>query len=796
MVVDLYISVDDTIDTTFEILDSFELRVKADSGIYEAKTCLVSLLNSLGNASGVRKVSRKIDLFQDEKISVTSSIQNINDISKIFTDYTQSFTVPASQVNNSIFRHWYENSIDNAFDQRLRYDGRIEIDTNVFRSGKWQIESASIKNNMIENYKITFFGVLTSLLDKFGEDKLKDLNTINAYTTNYTPTLVIDNVRDPADLNIHYPLISSKRFWQYNTSPNTDDINSNAGAIHYDELFPAIKVARIFDAIESKYGVSFNGNFLTQDRFDKCYLWLKNKETFVANSEQLKLNFISSTLPATSFTGITANFTTDTFTIDYPNINYNGLQIADVRFETYISLSCNIANVVLKCFVYKNGSLLSSFEFLSTTSFGPLQLIIYQDQQSTISSSGDYQVFISSRTPVTFTSKTTFFGVYNDIDQSGDPIISSATIGELLGTTAQTTNTILDLTQYMPDIKVSDFFSGILKEFNLVSFSYTNNDYTLEQLESWYYAGGIKNLTEYVTTDMEANRIKPYKKISYKYQKSEGILNRLFSDAFNREYGDLAYEFSNDGADYTIQSPFENMLFTKFTGTPLQVSYALKTDLKEYIPKPVLLYKYGNLATHFHMNNGTTHVILNKYNVFGQEVIYQNNIHSLNFGVEISSLLLTQINNTLFSDYYLSYLNNLYSLKSRMINVSMRLPYITLINLKLNDRIVIRDKRYIINTFTTDLDTFESKFELIQDFRTIYPNNNFVGRVEAKAGVTTFNFIKAEGLTWTWDYRSYMSPVFYEDYFTITAEGNTTGKERTILFNSNYGDKILITQDA
>ena len=257
----------------------------------------------------VDNYSHRIELFQDEKISVTSSIQNINDISKIFTDYTQSFTVPASQVNNNIFKHWYENSIDNAFDQRLRYDGRIEIDTVVFRSGKWQIESASVKNNMIENYKITFFGVLTSLLDKFGEDKLKDLNALNDYTINYTASDVIANVSDSADLNIHFPMISSARYWQYGTHPNPDDIDSNTGAVHYDELFPALKIARIFDAIETKYGISFNGNFLTQTRFDKCYLWLKNKEKFVTNSAQLKLNFISNTPLAA---GISVNLTTDT----------------------------------------------------------------------------------------------------------------------------------------------------------------------------------------------------------------------------------------------------------------------------------------------------------------------------------------------------------------------------------------------------------------------------------------------------------------------------------------------------
>ena len=38
----------------------------------------------------------KIELFEDEQINVTSSVQNINDISKVFTDFSQSFTVPAA----------------------------------------------------------------------------------------------------------------------------------------------------------------------------------------------------------------------------------------------------------------------------------------------------------------------------------------------------------------------------------------------------------------------------------------------------------------------------------------------------------------------------------------------------------------------------------------------------------------------------------------------------------------------------------------------------------------------------
>ena len=78
----------------------------------------------------------RVDLFDDEKISVTSSIQNINDISKTYTDFSQTFTVPASKQNNKIFKHWYDNSNDSPFSTLVKADAYIEIDTIPFRKGK------------------------------------------------------------------------------------------------------------------------------------------------------------------------------------------------------------------------------------------------------------------------------------------------------------------------------------------------------------------------------------------------------------------------------------------------------------------------------------------------------------------------------------------------------------------------------------------------------------------------------------------------------------------------------------
>ena len=57
-----------------------------------------------------------VDLFQDESIQVTSTIQDIRDIGKVFTDYSQTFNVPASDTNNKIFRHFYNYYITNIED--------------------------------------------------------------------------------------------------------------------------------------------------------------------------------------------------------------------------------------------------------------------------------------------------------------------------------------------------------------------------------------------------------------------------------------------------------------------------------------------------------------------------------------------------------------------------------------------------------------------------------------------------------------------------------------------------------
>ena len=94
---------------------------------------------------------QRLDLFKDEIISVTSKQQDIQDISKVFTDYSQSFSVPSSIKNDAIFKHFYNSDIgdlqdiNTIFDHNIRRDAYIEIDLTTFRRGKISLEKSEVQ---------------------------------------------------------------------------------------------------------------------------------------------------------------------------------------------------------------------------------------------------------------------------------------------------------------------------------------------------------------------------------------------------------------------------------------------------------------------------------------------------------------------------------------------------------------------------------------------------------------------------------------------------------------------------
>jgi len=654
----------------------------------------------------------RVDLFDDEKISVVSSIQNINDISKTYTDFSQTFTVPASNQNNKIFRHWYDNSNDNPFPTLVKSLAYIEIDTILFRKGKIQLESANIVDGQPQDYSITFIGLLGNLKDKFAGLFLKDL-TSTAYDFNYSATIVKDRVTQnvPAQ-DVMFPLISSLNYWEYDTVHASYDISKNSHPIRYNDLFPAIRVGRVLNMIESQFGINFNTLFEVDDKFENAYLWMKNSEAFKVNLAQLFMNNFVKISGADDISTLIGSSIIRINDFDYAYSDYN-------RYNFLVYAKSNVAGKPFSIFVYKNDILTLTIESVTQTTF--IGFPIFSTAGKTIGANqiGDYKIYVKADEVLQFEVRTdAIFGAFDSSDnllyQSESRYESSAFL---------TTTSLLGIRQYFPEMKIEDFFSGILKMFNLTCFTQDGINYTIEPLDDYYNAGVDVDLTKYVIQDKKnLNRVKSYKKINFDYEKSESITNVSFNSNAGIEYGSLSYSTGNDGEEYSIKLPFENLGFQNLTGM-LQVGYALKTDLKPYIPKPVILYAYKQSGTttvptfHFSTSTMGSGLDYTQYHAFGQETLVSGQTYSLNFNEQQSTLTNEVVFNGLYQMYYSNYFANIFNFKARLIKVSTILPTSILTTLKLNDSIIIRDTKYIINTMTTDLTTGEVQFELLTDQR-------------------------------------------------------------------------------
>jgi hypothetical protein len=663
----------------------------------------------------------RLELFNDEKITVSSTIQNISDISKIFTDFSQGFTIPCSPTNNAIFQHFYENDVDTLgiIDYQNRYNAYIEVDTVLFRRGKIQLEKTNLKDGSADSYSVTFYGAGVSLKDFFAEDKLSKLD----YTTldhDFTSQEVYDRVTidsSVTDYDVRYPLITSKKVWQFGTSyplpdanlpswyeyptDNSNNLGHFNGRIFYNELFPAVRVASIFELIEAEYAITFNGIFLTSDMFRKAFLWFKNKDSasFLMSSA-VDLDILTN---ATIFNS-TNNTLLET---GYPEImvlkmNVTSLSISPTQY--YID-------------AYFNGVLSQSFQGTTTGSTGQFVISNFTPNQT---------LTFKVRSVGSITINITFNyekQVFDDFNQNFIVINST-------GTATALTTALSNMSALVPDMKIVDFISGICKEFNMTVYSNTKNVFTFEPLPEWYSKGAVINITQFTdVTSIEIERMKLYKSIEFKYQDSECFLNKYFLESplnvDGHGYGNAKIGFNYDGGEYKVESPFENLLHNNF-GNNLQVGYALNKEFTPYIPKPCLLYM-NQIVT---LTGGDKifwdgQASTSDYVPFGQDsnILFSQGLVplTLNFGAEISSLYNVVNPNTIYALYYQSYLTNLYNPKNRLVKVKTVLPVSLLTQLQLNDRLIIRDKRYMINEMQSDLTTGDVNFTLISDFALVTP---------------------------------------------------------------------------
>lgn len=643
---------------------------------------------------------QRVELFKDENVTMTSSVQNIKALDKVFTDYIQSFTVPASSINNRIFKHWAKPEIVGGFDARERKEATIELSYMPFKEGKIELNKVQKKNGEASSYTLTFYGNIVKLTDLFGEDLLTDLN-LNAYIHDFDSANVKLGIEGTTleSGDVIYPLLSSDVVWEWGTTNDADIKHATAAVgkgLVWNELKPALRLQRIFDAIKTKYSISFSDDFFNSADFLKLYMWASREKgkmkaygeptlcTFSGTSSYQQLDLKASTFivevtPQAGYETVPYTIILDDSGVqtEYERIGTGGFNIG---FPTSVSGS-NSFNISI--FVKAS----EEFQFVGTMQTDRIPPPPAQTNETTSVLSATGIVYFSD---------------------------NGTNKGQL------------------PKIKVIDFFTGIIKMFNLTVVPTSPTSFNVQSLNDWYDAGEIKDFTRYADMNKETViRPKLHRVINFNYKEPKTILQNNFNGTNAVFYGDLEHENNYDGGTMDIKLPFENVLLSKISDnnnviTDVSVGTILDKELDEVSIAPFIFYLAGNRTLDDDLafiNDSGTKVAVSTYNVASQEnALTDSSItNSLNWGSEISSYTLTTQSVSLFSVYWSDYISDLYDERRREFEWDAFLPSGVMSKLQLNDKIVINNRRYIINSMNLNLNSGKTRFQLLNDLSIIVP---------------------------------------------------------------------------
>ena len=717
--------------------------------------------------------NQRVDLFKDEQVSFNQSIQNIKDPARIFTEFTQTFTIPASKVNNILFQHYYNYDIVDGFDARDKVEALIELNNITFQTGYVTLTGTELKNNQIYAYKITFFGKTVNLKDVLRDDKLAALSTLNQYSLDYDATNI--KARLQASLGpILCPLITSgerrddvnfsRLYYDSQTHQNKEDGNlyypttgtgNHKHGVYWEDLKYAIRVYEVIEAIQSTYDIDFTDDFFNTNNseFYNLYLWLHRKKGDVQPASQV------TTYP-TEVTGFPLVDTSDpdkTIMLGTSALNvfnscnpYGGTPCPNTSLPT---VQTELAIVVsgsnpspYDVIINRNGVVWATFtNQTGNSTFDRTDFPNSMDE-------GSYTITIQVTSQMTFSSITwNLAGIFN-----GTPWTNQYILAPTGGFLATATFEFI-IQQQIPDIKIIDFLTGIFKMFNLTAYYVSNAqdpDYgkiKVQRLSEFYADGTTYDISEYVNTNKsQINVALPYKEIDFGYEGTGTLLALQYEQLIGKKWGAESFigneaignNFTGPNPTYKVAIPFEHMQFERLIDvatnvyfpnnrTTTQYGYFVDDNEDAYIGKPLLFYpiqQTGSGTTSIGFlndlagNSGSVSE-LDTYFIPSNSLSTSSSVSKINinffpesneYGSQ-SNPVDDDFTDTLFEKNYFNYIQDIFNGKRRLIKIEANLPLNIIKNIKMNDKVTINNQDFTLNTLQTNLITGKSSLEILNE---------------------------------------------------------------------------------
>jgi len=687
-------------------------------------------------------------------IQLVFNVDDLKDISGRKSNYSKTIKVLGTDINNKLFTFAFDIQSDGTFDITLKQDCILFINRNPIIVG--YISLKQIEKNYIGGtyqiiYSINIFDEIINFFDDLGEKKLIDLNFESGFTFqgitypvgdhifNYTNVInsiysgiSFQNIYEYPLVNYNYNLIGGKK-WPYQS-------------VGLSELRPSIYYRTIIDKIFYDAGYTYISEFLDGTTHDGLFDRILN----IYNGTQLMTNVNCCLFMTGPVTIIEPNYIKDLTKNDYYlggsvydfyhyELDENFFYSGGTGTGTFPATSCirvpldGIYTVKFYIDIETSphtGTELTFYKY-SVDDYNTSGMIAPEEWQITLYGTGGTYEF--SGLTLVKDDLLDFF-----IRSSTNPFVCKNMAMELIYVPdsenfVDKRDTTLQLNEFLPDMKQSDFIRSLISEFNLYIWPDKLDEKILhvEPRDDFYKQGSTIDWTNKVDYSksflIENLNDLLKKKITFKNQEGDDLYNTQYKDKYSIVYGEKDIEINNNliKDESIIETEYQSIQFY-FHGyvapwfnkiipvliPDLEVNYY--SEMTEKLPMIGLIYSEDYDYTYWkligdHNAPMTTVKYITHVDTLG------GNVYDLNFYTQhqldessIYNLLIDYNDRNCYNEFWKNYVENITNKNSRKLTCYINLNLKDILQMDFRNTIFIDGQFYYLQEINYDPSRQES----------------------------------------------------------------------------------------
>ena len=666
---------------------------------------------------------KSLDMFSDESINLNMKLKDMTDLEKVFSPYTQDFSIPASDQNNNALRYYFNTEM---YRRRGRaFPCKIFVGDALFKVGKLKIKEGQFENFGLTTYKCEFRTSVAQLKELIGEDTIGEVigdwlneNISMEWSDEGVYDVIVNGSEDNEML---IPLISTSRVWQYKTG-DTQDISDSLKGIRKEELRPAIKLSTVVDRLLEHYAlkVQYDG---IKDVIEDDYIWLN-----MGREEEEVINKLSIVNP---FLNYVPGANTDFYSMTPDD---GGVKVVDTG-DNFNEDRLIVFGVWLRNFrnSFSNQTYDGDFSVRMTNRITG-EIIVGDGWMD--GNDGRANIRVN-------TVDTPGFERFFDFElvTEGNISIDEFDLYTSTGMVAPSTNQIASLDNpaivgfSLFDIKgalstcsVLDLFTSIFKMYNVRVVEDDLNESSKWMLPTEFRDSG-KTVDLNKNLDVSKYPIKPstlYKNIVFTHAEADYFRNITYRNLVNKEYGSEIYESTDDDLteSYTVETTLSIMNWFTLNETNLKTSYGFDDGLTDdYEPSELTIMRFQGRRlireleglpaevkfVFGDLNQPTAHP-LPFYMQFGNQSLDGK---SITFDIDIEPLTSQAMTDSLYSLYYERDIQRLYYDNANYFTYEGYLTAPQMLRFNMADVVIVEDREFTIEEASLDIATGKVKLLLL-----------------------------------------------------------------------------------